>query len=330
MGVAELTAQELESLRQAVRREAVEAPAPAPMARAGLRRYDFRIPDKFPKDLLRQITHLHDSMARALTTSLSAQLRATVRVEEVMAEQRTYQAWIQEASDPAILAAFSCEPLVGSALLEVDPIIAFPMIDRLLGGSGEGGPMNRPTTEIELTVVGRILQTALGTWRDAWSHVQPMRPKILGVETNPLFAQVVGPSEIVLALSLVCGLGRREGRLRLCLPFAMIEPLVHRLAAGQWRVGYSDTPGSRSQEIRGQLGLVEVPVSVRLATVRLPLRRLSSLQPGDLLTLGVPAGGPAQLLIRGLPKYQARVGRQGRALAVQILAGEGGDERGER
>ncbi len=334
MGVGDLTAEELESLRHAVRKEAAAGP-PDPETGVGaqarhahLRRYDFRIPDKFPKDVLRQIAHVHDSMARALTTALSAQLRATVRVDGVLAEQRTYQEWVQDTTDPAILATFAADPLGGRALLDIEPVIAFSMLDRLLGGAGDGAVLNRPTTEIELTVLQRVLQSVLECWRDAWSHVLTLRPRILALETNPLFAQVAGPNDIVLSTSLVFGLGRREGTVRLCLPFSMVEPLVQKLAAGQWRAEVSEQPGSRAPDIRRHLAEVPVPLGVRLATVQLRLSDAMCLRPGSLVPLGIPAGAPATVEIRGTDKHVARVGRSGGRLAIQILGPGGGPDGG--
>lgn len=317
--MSELSAEEFAALREAVRHESMAPGAPAPQ---NVRRYDFRVPDKFPKDVLRQINHLHDGMARALTTQLSAQLRATVRVEDARAEQRTYQEFVREASDPAILAAFAAEPLMGSALLEVEPVIAFPMIDRLLGGSGDAHGLARPVTEIELGVIHRVLHAILDTWRDAWSHVSGLRPRILGVETNPLFTQVVAPTEIVLAVTLVCGLGRQEGRIRLCFPHTMIEPLLQRLASRQWAATSSEAPGTRETELRSGLADVMVAVSVEIGRTRLPLRRVLGLRPGDLLPLGVPVGTPARLQVHGQPKFLGRVGRQGGHIALQIASAE--------
>ncbi len=322
--MSDLTSEESAALRQALQQGAV-VHAGAAQGHVPFRRYDFRVPDKFPRDLLRQITHVHDGMGRTLTTSLSAQLRATVRVEDALAEQRTYQEFVREAADPAILAAFSAEPLPGSALIELDPVIAYPMIDRLLGGAGDGGVMNRPVTEIELTVIQRVLGSVLDNWRDAWGHVATLRPRLLGIETNPLFTQLVAPTEIVLAVALVCGLGRHEGRLRMCFPYSMLEPLIQRLMARQWTVASSEAPGSRREHIRQGLGEVAVPLSVEIGCTRLPLREILRLKAGDLMPLGIPATHPARVLVRGVPKFRGRVGTRGRQLAVQILDLERGE-----
>ncbi len=285
---------------------------------APVRRYDFRVPDKFPKDTLRQVHHLHEGMARTLTTSLSAQLRSTVRVEDAVAEQRTYQEFVAEASDPAILAVFTAQPLHGNALLELDPVVAFPILDRLLGGTGEAAGPPRPVTEIELTVIQRVLHTALDHWRDAWAHVQPMQLRVLGVETNPLFAQLLGPNEIVLAVSLTCAVGRREGRLRFCFPQTMIEPLLSRLVARQWIATNGQVPGTKAAELRRELAWAPVPVAVEVGRVRLPLGRVLGLAQGDLLPIGT-VSQPARVLVRGRPKFRGRVGTNGGRLAVQVL-----------
>lgn len=291
--------------------------------REAVRRYDFHVPDKFPKDVLRQVALLYEAMARTLTTTLSAQLRSAVRVEQPVAEQRTYQEFVRGCSDPAILAAFGAEPLAGSALVEIDPVIGFPIIDRLLGGSGDTDfGIHRPLTEIETTVVHRVLRLVLENWRDSWSHVAVLRPAILAVETNPLFVQLAAPHDIMLAVTLTCGLGRREGRLRFCVPHTMLEPVLRRLMARQWHASAAEASGTRQRELEQGLGRVRVPVQVQIAGCRLPLRRLVNLREGEVLPLGVPANAPARVIVSGRTKFTARVGVQGAQLAVEI-AGHG-------
>jgi flagellar motor switch protein FliM len=197
------------------------------------------------------------------------------------------------------------------------------MLDRLLGGTVDGAVMRRPTTDIELVVMQRVLEVVLDAWRDAWSQIQPMRPHVLGLETNPLFTQVASPSDIVLNVGMTCGLGRREGRLRMCLPFTMVEPVVQKLAARRWRAEVQERPGSRASALRQHLADVPVPLGVRLATVRLPLEQVLNLGPGALVPLHVRADTPALVEIRGAVKHTARVGQAQGHLAIQVLDQEG-------
>lgn len=329
--MVELTSEELSALRSTLG-AAPAAPAPpaapvpagsAPPDGRSIRLYDFRVPDKFPKDVLRQIGHLHDGMSRALTTSLSALMRVTVRVDAPPPEQLTYQAFVAGCSTPAIIAAFGAEPLSGTALLEIDPAIAFPMIDRLLGGSGEmTARLERPVTEIELTVIQRVLTTVLTCWRDAWWNVAPLRPQVLGVETNPLFIQLAAPGDIMLGVTLRCGLGRNEGRLRFCLPHTMLEPVLRRLAARDWSQHLGEAPGARHTEMSRHIARVDVPVRVELARLRLPLRQVRQLRVGDVLPLGVSATVGVRVFVGDRPRFRGRVGAQDGHLAVHVTQSE--------
>jgi flagellar motor switch protein FliM len=332
--VEQLTADEWRALREAVGAAGATsggegtvfaAAGGAASGTRSIRLYDFRVPDKFPKDVLRQVGHLFDGMARALTTSLSAQLRATVRVEAPQPEQSTYEEFIGGCHDPGILAAFAADPLSGSALLEVDPDVAYPMIDRMLGGAGEAGQrLNRPLTEIETTVIQRVLTTILTHWRDAWWSVAQMRPRILGVETNPLFVQLAAPGDIVLAVTLTCGFGRHEGRLRFCLPHTMLEPVLRRLSERDWsRRSEGEGDALPQPALTRQLARVVVPVRVEVGRTRLSLRALRALRPGDVLPLGVPPTALAWVHAADRPRFRGRIGVQGGRLAVEVASIEG-------
>lgn len=290
--------------------------------RGAVRPYDFRFPDKFPKEQLRQIHHIHDAMGRALTTTLSGLLRAAVHISEPWVEQRTYQEFLRDVHEPAILAIFRADPLPGNALLEIDPHVGFVMIDRMLGGPGEAtDSANRPVTEIELVVVQRVVTTFLNTWREAWGHIAELHVKAGGIETNPLFAQVSAPNDIVLVITVSCQVGRQEGDVRLCLPFAMLEPLLGRLGSPQWEQREATPDGGRNRrKIAEQLTAVTVPASVELGSVHLSLARVLELGPGDVLSLGVGVGDPVPLRVHGQIKYLAKVGRRGSRLAAVITS----------
>ena len=52
-------------------------------------------------------------------------------------DQITYAEFLSSVSDPTCYTAISMKPLDGVAAFEMSPAIVFPMIDRLLGGTGE-------------------------------------------------------------------------------------------------------------------------------------------------------------------------------------------------
>src|SRR5712671_662342 len=98
--------------------------------------YDFRRPDRIAKDQLRAIHLLHENFCRSLASSLSAYLRAFVAVNLVSVEQLAFMEFTQILPSPTSLMALGMKPYDGSAMLELNPSLVFPVLEMLLGGTG--------------------------------------------------------------------------------------------------------------------------------------------------------------------------------------------------
>ena len=67
----------------------------------------------------------------------------------------------------------SLQPMDGVAALELNPAIAFTMIDRMLGGSGRRVSADRALTEIEQTVVDAVVKLILEQLSETWAAIVP-------------------------------------------------------------------------------------------------------------------------------------------------------------
>ena len=193
--------------------------------------YDFRRPDKFSKDHIRTLQMMHETFARLITTALSAQLRALVGVHVASVDQLTYEEFIRSTPNPTTLAVINMNPLKGSAVLEIDPSITFTIIDKLFGGLGEATKICRELTDIELSVMEEIITAMLDDLRTSWSNVIDLRPKLENIETNPQFAQIAPPSDMVILVTLETKVGYVEGMTNLCIPYKTISSIIDNLSA---------------------------------------------------------------------------------------------------
>ena len=192
--------------------------------------YDFKRPDKFSKDQLRTLQMIHENFARLLNTYLSAQLRTMVHLDVVSVDQLTYEEFIRSLPNPSVISVFQMNPLKGNAILEINPNIVFAIIDRLFGGPGLAPNKARPLTDIEETIMRRIIEKALTYFQEAWKQVIELSPKQGILETNPQFTQIVTPSDMVVIVTLQAKIGTVEGMLNLCLPYIVLEPVLRTLA----------------------------------------------------------------------------------------------------
>ena len=255
--------------------------------------YDFKRPDKFSKDQIRTITMMHETFARLVTTSLSASLRTLVQAHCVAVDQMTYEEFIRSLPNPTVLAIVNMKPIRGSALLDIEPHLTVAMLERLFGGQGKPLDVSRDLTAIETDVIEETIATLLGNLRESWSTVIDLRPSVGQMETNPQFAQIVPPSEMVVTVTLDLRLGEEaEGSMNLCFPYLTLEPLTHKLSAMYW---YSAVRKSTDTEHVARVGDLKVDAQVYFETEKLSLHDLGQIAKGSLIKLPGCRGGQAFL-----------------------------------
>ncbi len=282
--------------------------------------YDFKRPDKFSKDQIRTLQMMHETFARLTTTSLSAQLRTLVSVHVASVDQLTYEEFVRSIPNPTTLGIINMDPLKGSAILEVDPSITFTIIDRLFGGLGEPIKINRELTDIEMSVMENIIVRILSNLRESWSTVIDLRPRLGNIETNPQFAQIVPPNDMVVLVTLETKVGEVEGMMNFCIPYITIEPIIAKLSAQYW---YSSIrKGSTSENIeviRKRLEVVTLPVIVELGSIDITVREILSLKKGDVINLvNTKLNSDMKVKVTDKVKFLARPGVVGHKKAVQI------------
>jgi len=282
--------------------------------------YDFKRPDKFSKEQIRTVSIMHETFARLTTTALSAQLRSLVQVHVASVDQLTYEEFIRSIPNPTTLGVINMDPLKGSAILEVDPAITFAIIDRLFGGQGEGTKVSRDLTDIETTVMEGIIVRILGNMREAWSQVIDLRPRLGQIETNPQFAQIVPPSEMVVLVTLETKVGEVEGMMNFCIPYLTIEPIISKLSAQYW---YSSVRRGATTEnlniLRDRLATIAVPMVVEIGAMELTVRDVLSLSVGDVVRLpDSHIEDKMALRVGDRKKFWCKPGQIANKLAVQV------------
>ncbi|HNL68235.1 MAG TPA: flagellar motor switch protein FliM, partial [Leptospiraceae bacterium] len=222
--------------------------------------------------------------------------------------------------NPTTLAVINMDPLKGSAVLEIDPGITFTIIDRLFGGPGEPTKITRELSDIEMSVMENIIVRILGNLREAWATVIDLRPRLGNIETNPQFAQIVPPNDMVVLITLETKVGDVEGMTNLCIPYITIEPIISKLSAQYW---YSSIRRGESDEnraiIQERLDMVDIPLRCEVGEVDLPMADVINVREGDVVRLGgTHIKSDMMIRVGDRKKFKCRPGRIGNRLCVQI------------
>jgi flagellar motor switch protein FliM len=290
---------------------------------APIARYDFRRPDRISKEQIRALHLLHDRFARNATTSLAAYLRAITELSVVSVEQFSYAEFLMSLPDPTAFYAVAMDGFDALAALEISPSIAFTIVDRMLGGTGQSGTPERALTEIEQNVVDSIVKLILEHLSETWRGVSEMAFHIQARETRPQMLQVAGRNEVVILFVFDIKVGDVRGMMHICIPASVIEATGSTFVQGRQSARREPTVTERSW-LAENLGRIELPMAPVLES-RLPARDLLDLTPGQVLRLGVPVATPLEIRVGANVKFHGQLmladGRA--AIAIQRVSEAG-------
>ncbi len=282
--------------------------------------YDFKRPERVSKDQMRAIENLHETFARNFGAALSGFLRTIVEVKVATCDQMTYSEFIASLPNPTSFNLLDAEPLEGNMCLEVSPLIVYPVIDRLLGGTNhELFIPQRALTAIESRLISKIIDRAMDALTESWESVKELKFKVTGMESNPQLVQIVPPNEVVIVVGFELKMSARAGTMNLCIPYNVIESIMDDLAAQSWfSTGKVAGAEDLTATIADQLGGAALTVSGLLAESTITVSDLVQLAEGDILTTDVSASSPITLCVEGEKKYYAHVGQYKGARALRI------------
>ncbi|MDK2917397.1 MAG: flagellar motor switch protein FliM [Candidatus Petromonas sp.] len=296
-----------------------------------IKKYDFRRPNKFAKDQLRTLQIIHENFSRLLNTFLSGYLRTYIQVNVLSVEQLTYYEFSNSISNPAVLGIINYAPLNGQIILDISTDIAFTMIERVLGGSGGLLKEARTFTEIELTLLKKIIIKINKLLTESWENIVSLNPSLEKIETNSQFAQIVSPNETIALVTLNVKIGNVEGMINICIPHFVIEPIIPKLSTKLW---FSNTNKEISEAEKQALkfGLEKTHVDVRavVGETNIAVKDFLNLQIGDVIQLDTKLNDEIKIIVENKLKFLGKPGVKKKKLAVKITkVVEEGDELGE-
>ncbi len=297
-----------------------DARAPARAKQLDVRAYDFKRPERVSKDQMRALEAIHEGFSRNFGAALSAFLRTIVEVRVATIEQLTYSEFIHSLPNPTCFNLLTAKPLEGQLCLEISPLIVYPIIDRLLGGSSaELFIPQRPLTAIEWRLVSRITDRAVSNLTEVWSHLMSVEFKVVETESNPHLVQIVAPNEVVVIVGLELKMGSRAGTMTFCLPFNVIEPVMGKLATQSW-LAYRRRAATQQQRDRVTDHLRDARINLRafLAETTITISDLLQLQPGDIIRTDKPANSDLTLHVEDRPKFAGRLYQLKGARALRV------------
>ena len=291
---------------------------------------DFKRALRFSKDQIRSLTRIHENFARLLTTFFSAQLRTYVQITVASVDQIPFEEFVRSIPNMTLINVFEVPPLDGNILMEINPNIAYSMLDRLVGGSGASHSNVDNLTEIETKIMTNLFERSFDNLREAWENIVEIDPMLIELEVNPQFLQMISPNETVVVISLNTIIGETTGMINICLPHVVLEPIVPNLSVRYWmQSNTKEMSPEQTKTLETRVKQSVLPVVAELGTTSISVEDFLMMNIGDVIELDQKIANPLILKVGNLPKFTVQPGKLNKKMAVQILdplKGEGDDE----
>ncbi len=284
-----------------------------------VKEYDFSRPAKFSKEHLRTLEIIFEHYGRLLSSNLPAYLRKNVQVEVMNSEAVTYSEFSNALSNPVLLGVVNMAPLSGNIIIEIATNLGYAIIDRLLGGVGEPLEKKREFSEIELSILEKIFTILIDLLREPWTNVVEIHPYLERIETNPQFAQIISPTEMIAIVTVNINIGGVEGLMNICLPYLTLEDVMDKLNTKYWFSTMQDRDEtSYADVIETAINRALIPVSAELGKSSLTVMDFINLQVGDVIKLNRKIEDELDIYVGNIVKFKALPGSFNDDYAVKV------------
>ena len=189
----------------------------------------------------------------------------------------------------------------------------------MLGGGGYPLEKVRDFSEIELSIIERIFNICTNLLREPWTNVIELEPRLIRIETNSQFAQIISPSEMISLVTLKIKVGNIEGLMNICLPYVCLEKVIDKLNTKYW---YSTMQlrddKSYKDLIEVAISKAKVPLRAVLGKSTISVNDFMNMQSGDIIKLNSKVDDELSVYVGNLFKFTALPGASSGSYAVKI------------
>lgn len=277
-------------------------------------RCNFRASGLLSNESTRQLKSLHESFARTLSHSLDLFLGSPVDVKFVNIDQVGAREFSAAVSTGSYLVPFSILPLQERVLAKFENGLLFPLLDLLLGGPGEPIEQVRELTEIDEELFRSVTELIAAQLERAW-RISTVSVSPLASVKPALMGQLFAMEERVVTLQFEIRLATAVSSFTLALPMSFSSGLVRNHGDAGRR---NEASANARLRFRERMLLCDMPLSVDLAELSIPLGDVIGLEAGSVLNLRAPVQTPILLRVAGHPIFEVTPVRRGEYKAAQL------------
>jgi len=146
-----------------------------------------------------------------------------------------------------------------------------------------------------------------------------VNPFLERIETNPQFAQIIAPNDMIAIITLNVKIGDVEGFMNVCLPFFTLEDVMDKLNTKFWYSTMQEvSEEDYSQFVESMIRRSYIPIKAVLGESLITVNDFANLQCGDIIKLDTGTETELSVYVGNIKKFMAVPGKNGDKYAVRV------------
>jgi flagellar motor switch protein FliM len=255
-----------------------------------------------------------EALASSLPQALQTKLRLTCEIALQGSEEGSCRTFVEKAGS-SYLVSLELGAHSDIALLQVDSALIFPIVDRLLGGSGEPSELSREVTDIEDQIAKDFVRVVCQELQLAWRAFN-VSVSIGARQDSAQLQTAFSANDNALVFNFAVTMQSASGGLQLMLPMASLGSFL-----GSKTVSIREASRRGTMNARFVEKSLDWSFALELSLVggKVSATDLLNLCVGKILPLGVSVRTPGVLRIGGHDAFRAVPVRSGKHRGAQLL-----------
>lgn len=298
--------------------------AEEPVVIGAARDIDLSVDERLVRRPMPALEVVNDRFLRNLRAGLFQMIRRSPQVAIEPMQVQRFSEFVSALPSPASFNLVSIQPLRGSAVVICDGALVSALVDALYGGTGKarGAIAGRDFSPTEQRVIQRLIGVVCAEYNKAWQELYPLTMAHQRSETHVQFVTIAAPAEMVVVTTLRITVAGFEGTLRICTPYAALEPIRDVLYGAQHARAMAEDRRWVTLLTR-EIQAAEVTLTAELGRPELTVEQLLTMKRGDF----IPFDRPSRIVasVDGTPVFACQFGTHNARYALSItesLCGE--------
>ncbi|HEX7387898.1 MAG TPA: flagellar motor switch protein FliM [Castellaniella sp.] len=314
-----LSQDEVDALLAGVTGEESPEHAAAAPDKNGVRPYDLGSPDRVARNRMHTLELINERFARRLRSMFFGFMRRNADITVNAIRVQKYADFERNLPVPSNLNMVALKPLRGTGLFTFDPNLVFLVIDSLFGGHGRYAMRveGRDFTNTEQRIIRRLLTLTLECYAEGWASIYPIQSEYIRSEMHTKFASISSANDTVVVSTFSIELGSSGGKLNICLPYSMLEPIRDLLTRPLQQEAADAIDQRWTQQLSREVRSAEVELAVEFARIETSVSELVHLSVGDVLPIEIPPALTA--CANGVPVLECGYGTFNNHYALRVV-----------